>query len=135
MVNKLEYERTHRGNLLFDRYRDIDVTASRDSSKYKLFDGILDNHGWDCVGQMDKFYELNLTKVQPTFGKVVVHGYPADSLEIKVRNGGELSDPEIAEIQTEEFSKTFILKNAITPEALRVESKAERIELYEIEVF
>jgi len=135
LVNKLEYERTHRGSLLFDRYQDIDVTASRDSSKYKLFDGILDNHGWDCVGQMDKFYELNLTKVQPTFSKVVVHGYPADSMEIKVRNGGELSDPEIAEIQTEEFSKTFILKNAITPEALRIESKAERIELYEIEAF
>jgi len=135
LVEKLEYERTHRGSLLFNRYQEIDVTASTTSNKYKLFDGILDNYGWASVGQMDKFYEMNLTKINPTIKKVAVYGYPVGDVEIKVRNDDVLTVPEISEIQTEEFSKTFILNEAITPEALRLESKAEHIELYEIEVF
>jgi len=43
--------------------------------------------------------------------------------------------PEIAEVQTEEFATTFILKEKIAPEALRLEFKNRRVELYEIEVF
>ena len=79
--------------------------------------------------------EMDLTKINPTVKKVAVYGYPVGDVELKVRSGGELTVPEIAEIQTEAYGKIFILKEAITPEAIRFESKAERIELYEIEVF
>jgi len=135
LIDRKEYARTHRGSLLFGKHREMDVTASSPAGKVKLFDGILDNFGWESAGKMDKFYEINLTKINPTVKKVAVYGYPVEDVELKVRQGGELLDPEIAEIQTQEFSKTFILKNALTPEALRLESKAERIELYEIEAF
>jgi len=139
LVDKLEYERTHRGSLLFDRHQEITVTtsslATALSGPYKLFDGIRDNYAWEATGKKDKFYEMDLTKLRPTVKKVAVYGYPVEDVQLKVRSSGELFDPEIAEVLTEEFSKTFILKEAITPEALRLESKAERIELYEIEAF
>ena len=137
LIDKLEYERTHRGSLLFDRHHDIPVTTSARSggTRYKMFDGILDNHGWEDVGDKDKFYEIDLTKVQPTFQKVIVYGYNVDTMELKVRNGGELSVPPIAEVRKEEFSTTFLLNKAICPEGLRLEFNAHKVELYEIEVF
>ena len=136
LIDKLEYDRTHRGSLLFDRHLDIPVTSSGGKGTYyKLFDGMLDNHAWEQSGDMEKFYELDLTKVKPAFRKVVVYGYSVDDAELKVRNGGELSVPAIVDIQTEEFSKTFILKDTISPEGLRFEFHARKVELYEIEVF
>jgi len=135
LVDKLEYQRTHRGNLLFDRDADIAITASAPTSKYKLFDGMVDNHAWAQAGDMEKFMELDLTKVKPTFNKVVIGGWHIDDMTIQVRNGGELTAPAIAEVKTEEFSTTFILKEAICPEALRLEFPQRRVEVYEIEVF
>ncbi len=139
VVEKAEYERTHRGSLLFERNGDIEITKSAGSSGLgwcmKLFDGVPDDLGWESRAAGEKFLELNLTKVQPHFNKVVVHGYNISDMEIRVRNNGELSVPEIAEVQTEEFSTTFLLKDTICPEALRLEFKAGVVELYEIEVF
>ena len=53
----------------------------------------------------------------------------------KVRVNGELAEPAIAETQTGEFSKTFLLKEAICPEAIRMEFHKDHIELYEFEIF
>ncbi len=52
-----------------------------------------------------------------------------------VYNSGALSEPAIAEIKWEQFSTTFLLKEAITPEALRLEFYNDPVELYELEVF
>ncbi|MBQ8358841.1 MAG: hypothetical protein IJX37_02835 [Oscillospiraceae bacterium] len=134
LVDKLEYERTHGGSLLFDRYRDIAVTASVPTSKYKLFDGVRDNYAWECNGK-DKFFEMDLTKIKPTFSKVVISGFQIDDMEIKVRNNGELSVPAIKEVKNEQFSKTFYLAEPICPDCLRLEFGEHRVELYEIEAF
>ena len=40
-----------------------------------------------------------------------------------------------AEVQTEEFATAFYLKEAVTPDALRLEFTQKRVELYEIAVF
>jgi len=56
-------------------------------------------------------------------------------MAIKVRNGEELSTPDIAEMKTEEFSTAFILSKPVCPDALRLEFGERRVELYEIEVF
>lgn len=139
LVDKLEYERTHGGSLLFNRSDDLTFIASTakqgQTGIYKMFDGVRDNWAWALVGGSERFYELNLTKVKPNFSKVVVHGYHLDDMQLKVRNNGELSVPGIAEIQTEEFSTTFILKEAICPDCLRFEFPLDKVELYEIEVF
>ena len=136
LVDKLEYERTHSGNLLFDRVKDISVSTSGSMGTVrKLFDGVRVNWAWEQVKGEDKFYEINVSKVQPLFNKVVVSGNNIDNMELKVRVNGELAEAPIAETQTGEFSKTFLLKEAICPEAIRMEFHKDHIELYEFEIF
>ena len=135
LIDKLEYERTHSGSLLFNRYQDIDVTASVFSNKYKLFDGIRDNYAWECIKKEKKFYEMNLSKIMPTFTKVVVSGFQIDDMQIKIRVGEELVAPAVSEVQIEEYSTTFILQEPVCTEILRLEFGERPIELYEIELF
>ena len=132
LINKLEYERTHTGSLLFERQRDVMVNGS---VCRKLFDGVRDNLAWTRVGDKEKVVELDLTKVAPTFTKITVSGWGLEGMDLKVRNGEELTIPEFAEVKTEEFSVTYLLKEAISPDGLRFEFNAHRVELYEIEVF
>ena len=131
-----EYARTHTGNLLFERDFDIKVTASSAVGLRKLVDGVKDNWGAEMKKtETPKFVELDLTKVKPTFSKVVVHGFQIDDMTIQVRQGEELTVPAIVEEKVEEFSKTFILDKPICPDALRMEFGLRFLELYEIEVF
>ncbi len=136
LVEKLEYERTHRGNLLFNRQGDLEFThsAPHHFGFRKLFDGVQDNLAWICnFGQ--KFLEINLTKVNPTFSKVVVHGFNIEDMTVQVRNDGELSVPAIAQTRIEGYAHIFELAESITPECLRFEFPKDRVEVYEIEVF
>lgn len=134
LVDKLEYERTHTGSLLFDRQGDMLINGAVGNGRYKLFDGIYDMHGWECNGQ-GKYLELDVTKFKPTVSKVVVHGFQIDDMELKVRVGGELTAPAIKEIKDEQFSKTYFLAEPINPDCLRLEFGEHRVELYEIEAF
>ena len=135
LVDKLEYERTHSGSLLFARHRDIGITATVATNGYKLFDGTRDNLGWTCVAKEGKFFEMDLTKIKPTISKLVVYGFQIDDMALKVRVGGELSVPVIKETKNEQFSKTFLFDEPICPDALRLEFGERRVELYEIEAF
>jgi len=136
LVEKLEYERTHGGSMLFERNVDLTFTATVFAGGgRKLFDGVKDNFAWECIKKEPKFFEIGLQKVKPIFSKVVVHGFQIDDMAIKVRNGEELSTPDIAEMKTEEFSTAFILSKPVCPDALRLEFGERRVELYEIEVF
>jgi len=135
LIEKLEYERTHRDNLLFERSEDLSFTAASSVGLgKKLFDGVRDNYAWECKKE-DKFLEIGLQKVRPTFSKLVVYGFQIDDMTVQVRNGEVLSVPVIAEVKTEEFSTTFIFANPICPDALRMEFGERRVELYEIEIF
>ena len=136
LIDKLEYQRTHGGSLLFERHQDLTFTASASvGAGVKLFDGVRDNYAWECRSEKEKFLEINLTKVKPTFTKVVVHGLNVDDMAVKVRNGEALSVPAIAEIQTEEYTTTVVLTEPICPDCLRLEFNRNRVELYEIEIF
>lgn len=139
VVAEQEYERTHTGSLLIDRQDDIEVTCTGNPkpyvlSKYKLLDGVRNNRGATLIGNKDVFFEMDLTKVNPTFNKIAIYGTNLDGMTVQVRNGGELSTPAITDVITGESSKTFMLKEAITPDCLRFEF-AQSVELYEIEVF
>jgi hypothetical protein len=135
LIDELEYKRTHTSSLLFDRKADIAITSSGTSGYIrKLFDGVPDNLAWTQTGDMEKFIELDLTKVKPTFTKVVVNGYRIDDAKLVLKNGEETIAVE-AEVQTEEFATTFLLKEPVSPDALRLEFTQRKVELYEIAVF
>jgi hypothetical protein len=139
LIEKLEYERTHGGSLLFERFKDIKCSASSSiGTTSKLFDGVKGNWAWDQAKGDDKFYEIDISKIKPTFNKVVIGGYRLDEMEIKIKIGEEYIVPETVEVKNEEFSKTFILKDSITADGLRMEfhkPDGVLVELYEIEIF
>jgi len=138
LVDELEYARTHGGSLLFARENDITVTSAGMSvSKYKLLDGVRENLAIEVPRSGERFFELDLTKVKPSFNKVVVSGWNLKTnVALKVSVGGELVAPEIAEVKAEELSITFLLKDAISPDGLRLEfSGDEAMQVFELDVF
>ena len=136
LIAEKEYARTHRGSLFFDRRKEIPITTSGYNGwMFKIFDGVIDNHAWRQSGDMDKFMELDLSAVKETIGKLVVHGFHIDDMELLVKNGDELTVPAIAEKKTEEFSTTFLFEKPVCPDGLRLEFKANYVEVYEIEAF
>ena len=137
LIAEQEYKRTHGGSLLFDQFDKISVTTSgaRCFHKNKLMDGVKDNHCCWIRENPDNFMEVNLTKVKTTFSKVVLHGWKLGDTVLKLRNGEELVDAKVAETKTEEFSKTFILAEPVTPDAVRFEFGGIMVEIYELEVF
>ena len=134
LIDNLEYQRTHNGNVFFDRQGEMSINGSNGNGRYKLFDGIPDNYAWECNGE-GKYFEMDITKFRPTFSKVVVHGFQIDDMELKVRNNGELTLPAVKEVKNERFSKTYIFAEPISPDCLRMEFGNHRVELYEIEAF
>lgn len=140
LVEKEEYARTHTGNLLFNRHDEIAITSS--SRIYpdlpKLFDGVRDNLGYELhlkEDQTENFFEMDLTKVAPSFKKVAVHGYQVDGMTIQIGNGETLVAPEVEDVITEQHSTTIVLKDTVKPDRLRLIFPQEIVELYEIEVF
>ena len=137
LIADLEYKRTHGGSLLFDRFDKVTITSSgaRCMHKNKLMDGVRDNHCCWIRENPDNFMEVNLTKAKTTFSKVVLHGWKLENTVLKLRIGEELVEAKVAETQTEEFSKTFILAEPVTPDAIRFEFGGIMVEIYELEVF
>jgi hypothetical protein len=136
LIEEMDYKRTHGGSLLYDRRADIEITASTGTVGWsrKLFDGVPDNLGWTQTNDSPKFMELNLTKIKPTITKLVVNGFHIEDMKLIFKNGDESYAPE-AEVQTEEFCTTFLLKQPATPDAIRMEFTQKRVELYEISAF
>ena len=134
LIDKLEYQRTHTGSVFFDRHTEMTINGTSGNGRYKLFDGISDNYAWECNGE-GKYLEMDITKFRPTFSKVVVHGFQIDDMELKLRSNGELAVPAIKEVKTGEYCKTFVLAEPVSPDCLRLEFGAHRVELYEIEAF
>ena len=139
LIDKLEYERTHDHGLLVGRGEEISVSGScihRGWKRVRLFDGMVDNLAYDLKDADEQYVDINLSKVQPTFSKVVLHGYRIDDAKLMFKNGDALTDAEVVSTETTEFSKTFILKAPVTPEVLRLEFFSHLpIELYELEVY
>ena len=136
LIDELDYKRTHGGSLLYNRRADIEITASTGTVGWsrKLFDGVDDNLGWAQTSDGEKFMELNLTKVKPAFTKVVVNGFHIEDMKLIFKTGEEVYEPA-AQVQTGEYSKTYILEQPVSPDVLRMEFFQKRVELYEISLF
>lgn len=138
LVDKQEYERTHGGSLFFNRGGDLSFkhTKSMEFFVGKLFDGVRNNLAVARLEKGERFLEIDQTKVAAKIKKLVVYGFNLENTELKVGTAENLSVPAFEDVQTAEFSKTFVLKEAICPECLRLEYNTEEpVELYEIEAF
>ncbi len=139
LIDKLEYERTHRGSLLFERHSEISVknsAAKEFMSGRKLFDGVLDDY---AVGLADtaevKFVELNVSKVNPTFNKILVHGLNTAGVKLLTGKEGELVETATTEELTGEYCTTLTLAEPMNADILRFEFPGQQVEIYEIELF
>ena len=104
----------------------------------KLFDGVRDNLGYELhlkEDQTENFFEMDLTKVAPSFNKVAVHGLNVDGMTIQLRMGDELIAPAVENVATEQYSTAILLKETVKPDGLRLIFPQATVELYEIEVF
>ncbi len=133
-----DYKRTHSKSLLYERTKDIEISASNQSrSFWKLFDGVRDNMGWDHPkGVRQKFLELGLTKVNPTFTKIVISGWRLHGVSLYTRENGELVPLEIADVKEDEFSISFTMPQATNIPCLRMEfPESEEVQVFEVELF
>ena len=135
LIDRLENERKASKSLLFEREREVKVTSSEGQwSGFKLFDGVRDNLAQIMKGK-DLYVELDLSKVKPTFTTVGIYGWHLEGMQVKLLVNGEWVIAETANADSEEFSTVLELKEAVSPDALRLEFPVERIELYEIEIY
>ena len=69
--------------------------------------------------------------------KVAVNGWNLKgNVMLKVRVGGELVAPQLAEVKNEEFLVTFLLKDTVSPDGLQLEFTGdEAMQVFELEVF
>ena len=134
-----EYKRTHNKSLLFDRVSDIVFkTSALDRGNFKLMDGVYDDLGWEDgakPGSRPKFIELDISKVQPTFSKIVLTGWNLEDTVIKAGKAEALETLEFTETHDSEFVYTYQLNAPITPDVIRFEFNQTQTEVYEIEVF
>ena len=134
-----EYKRTHNKSLLFDRVSDIVFkTSALDRGNFKLMDGVYDDLGWEDgakPGSRPKFIEMDISKVQPTFSKIVLTGWNLEDTVIKAGKAEALEVLEFTESHDSEFKYTYVLNAPVTPDVIRFEFNQTQTEVYEIEVF
>ncbi|MBE7001136.1 MAG: hypothetical protein E7421_00315 [Ruminococcaceae bacterium] len=139
LIDEQEYARTHGGSLLFARQNDIEVLEAKgvSATKYKLFNGMREDLAMQVSHKGDRFYTLDVSKVQATMEKVVITGWNlASKVALKLFVGGQEVADSVAEVKTEELSVTFLLKRPVCPDALRLEFTGdEEMEVYEIDAF
>ena len=140
LVEKLEAERVAGCSKLAPLWRKFGITTEGLDllNRLKLFDGVRENQGFVTRKSGERFIELNFTKVELSFNKVVISGWEVNdrNVVLKFRNNGELEDAAIDHTELGDHSVTFYLKDTISPDAMRLEFVAEgHMEIYEIEAF
>ena len=139
LIAKLEEERCSRGSLLFNCHGKISVRNSPTQewmAGVKLFDGVLDDYAGALINaESGKFIELNVSKVNPTFTKVMIHGLNTEGVKFLAGQESELTEIALTE-ENSEYCTTLNLQEALNAPILRFEfPSAEVVELYEIELF
>ena len=139
LIDKLEKARCSRGSLLFERHKEISVRNSPTQewmAGVKLFDGVLDDYAGALINaENGKFVELNISKVNPTFNKVVIHGLHTEGVKFLAGKEGELTEI-VATEENSEYCTTLNLQEALNAPILRFEFPSDKlVELYEIELF
>lgn len=145
-IDKAEGARASRGNLLFGRKKDIEVSSSYSTYTYqsdleqrdKMFDGIVDVSAWKPVPQNELWYELAFTKFLPKFSKARVYGYGLEGMTFKIKKRGEWLEPKAVR-KTEKYSLELDFGESLSSVSVRLDfvmpkDRKEMVELYEIEL-
>ena len=135
-----DYKRLSSKSLLYERYDDMVVTTSANNrGNYKMFDGVHDDLGWEDEadpGRKEKFVQLDVSKIKPTFTKIALYGWHMDGTAITVGAEDNMQPLEATEKVCGEFCVTYTLQEPITPDVIRFQfnDRDKFIEVYEIEV-
>ena len=140
LVEKLEAERVAGCSKLVPLWRKFGFTTQGLDllNRLKLFDGVRENLGFITRKDGERFIELDFTKVELSFNKVVISGWEVNdqNVVLKFRNNGELEEAAIDHVEHKEHSVAFYLTDTVSPDAMRLEFVAEgAVEIYEIEAF
>ena len=139
LIDKLEAERKAGCSKLVAYRHDIPCNKKGVSmfARHKLLDGVRNNLGMRVDKQGERFCELDLTKVNVSFSKVVISGWNMKAnVALKVKNGEEWTSPKFTEIKATETDITYILKETISPDVIRMEFFGdESMDISEFEVF
>lgn len=134
-IDKLEEARKNRGNILFNRHNDIEITASRPTgSCYKMFDGVTDVHAFSQNRGKSGFFEMAFPKFVPEFNVIRVFGYNIDGMVVKIRKKGDWVTLEPAKLEKSEYMRELIFDKKLTTVKIRLEIPKGKFELYEIEL-
>ena len=134
-IDKLEEARKSRGNILFNRHNDIEITASRPTgSCYKMFDGVTDVHAFSQNRGKSGFFEMAFPKFVPEFNVIRVFGHNIDGMLVKIRKRGDWITLEPAKLEKSEYMQELIFDKKLTTVKIRLEIPKGKFELYEIEL-
>ena len=130
-----ENARKNRGNILFERHREVEVSASKATgSPYKMFDGITDMLAFSQPWGKERFYEISFPKFVPEFTKVRIYGHNLGDITIKIRKRGEWLTLKPDQVEKGEFMRAYTFKEKVRTVKIRFEFPKPKLELYEIEL-
>jgi len=139
LVDRLEHERTHTGNLLFGKWQKMTIggtakTMSPTSIRlYKLVDGIRNVHGGVLRSNEENVLEVGLSELKPKFSKVAIWGNMKKA-KLFVKTDGAWQDP-IEGVKDGDWCFRFTLPSSVQPEAVKLLFNRGAVELYEFELF
>ena len=146
-IDLAEAERTGRGNILFGKRYDVEVSASSDryvlqnqnEQKEKMFDGVLDVCAWKpSPNQGELWYEVAFPKYAVKFSKARIHGHALAGTTFSVKKAGEWRQPEAKATEGDHFLE-FDFGQPLSTINIRLDfttprARDDMVELYEIEL-
>ena len=139
LVDRLEHERTHTGNLLFGKWQKMTFEARGTEQKkglanaYKLVDGIRNVHGGVMRSKSESCLEIGLSEVKPVFSKAAIWGNMKKATLV-VKADGAWQDP-VEGVRDGDWCFRFALPSPVQPEAVKLLFNRGTVELYEFELF
>ena len=136
--DRLEAERVAGCSKLVPLRHNITLSGTVGVAKYKLFNGVRrDSLAGIIRKDGERYLVADLSKVEVSCDRIVVSGWKLNGNNtVKVKLGGEFVLPEGTEVKEEGLSTIYTFKDAVCPEAIRVDfSGEETMEIYELEAF
>jgi hypothetical protein len=143
-IAQAEEARRQRGNLLFGRGREIELSSpparpydlqNAMEQQDKMFDGVLDVSAWmpRNIKADSLWYEMAFTTFVPKFSKARIHGWNLQGLTFKIWKFGKWIVPE-AERSEDKYLLELDFGKPLTTVKVRLEFVPKEAELYEFEL-
>lgn len=143
-IAKAEAARRQRGNILFGRGREIELSApparpydlqNAMEQQNKMFDGVIDVSAWmpRNIAADSLWYEMAFTTFVPKFSKARIHGWNLQGLTFKIWKFGKWITPEAKRVDSEYLLELDFGKTLSTVK-VRLEFVPKQAELYEFEL-